>query len=107
MERPSGRLTGIYILSSAICVSELCRVTVARRIRSRKSVIITRAAVLALSISLVLPAARSSGGSADKERRSRGGVAEIFSLFQPFPRVLFSSFSPCGARSHSRREINK
>lgn len=36
------RLTGIYILSCAICVSELCRVTV-RRIRSGKSVIITRA----------------------------------------------------------------
>ncbi|KAL0120885.1 hypothetical protein PUN28_008515 [Cardiocondyla obscurior] len=30
------RLTGIYILSCAICVSELCRVTV-RRIRSGKS----------------------------------------------------------------------
>lgn len=52
MERRTGRLTGIYILSSAICVSELCRVTVVRRIRSGKSVIITRATVSSLSLTL-------------------------------------------------------
>ena len=45
------RLTGIYILSCAICVSELCRVTV-RRIRSGKSVIITRATLTEASSSL-------------------------------------------------------
>lgn len=44
------RLTGIYILSCAICVSELCRVTV-RRIRSGKSVIITRATLAEASSS--------------------------------------------------------
>lgn len=52
MERRTGRLTEIYILSSAICVSELCRVTVVRRIRSGKSVIITRATVSSLSFFL-------------------------------------------------------
>jgi hypothetical protein len=61
-ERRSGRPTGIYILSSAICVSELCRVTVIRRIRSGKSVIITRATAASLflhsSISPEWPAAR-------------------------------------------------
>lgn len=48
------RLTGIYILSCAICVSELCRVTV-RRIRSGKSVIITRARGAHRSILLLFP----------------------------------------------------
>lgn len=51
------RLTGIYILSCAICVSELCRVTV-RRIRSGKSVIITRATLA--EASLLFPLTSSS-----------------------------------------------
>ena len=51
------RLTGIYILSCAICVSELCRVTV-RRIRSGKSVIITRATLA--EASLLFPPTSSS-----------------------------------------------
>ena len=39
------RLTGFYILSCSICVSELWRVTAVRRIRSGKSVTITRVTV--------------------------------------------------------------
>lgn len=105
MERPSGRLTGIYILSSAICVSELCRVTVARRIRSRKSVIITRAAVLALFIFLVHPATRSSGDSTDKKGQAvewRGGQNSL-SFPALFSHPLFVFFTLRGSLSFTPR----
>jgi len=97
------RLTGIYILSCAICVSELCRVTV-RRIRSGKSVIITRARrslaeasssshpTFARAFSLFLPPSRPPSFSRSLPLRTR---ALSPSLLFPCRAVTPRSFPPC------------
>ena len=108
MERPSGRLTGIYILSSAICVSELCRVTVVRRIRSGKSVIITRATVTSPFLSPFLSFA-ASGVPESKLLslfpalfRTLPLLARFYTL--PSSWCLFSLFSPCSEKEREREK---
>lgn len=85
------RLTGIYILSCAICVSELCRVTV-RRIRSGKSVIITRATLTEASSSLwvrhLLPPRSSILGSSFASAR----LSSVISVSHPILYLFLTLF---------------